>query len=546
MEIESKQQSLGKLTKKDVPFLTGLFFMGFFLFLFYIWAMPLIDPDEPRYASTARDMIINGNWIVPHFNGEPRINKPPLFYWTIALCYKIFGVNEFSSRLPSALAAFGTAIITYLWGRRSGSRKDGFWSAMVLITSPLFFLIARFCITDMLLTFFVCASLYLFYIEYTETEKRNTRRLFLYFLLSMVFLVKGPVGILLFILITICFLLWVCDLKYIKRLWYLPGFILFISIICAWGIPFWLTLGTKQIFSLLSQETSGRFVSGYAHPEAFYYYLPVFVIGFFPWSLFMFVVIFHFFRKKKTFSKETKKQIYFFCTWCIITIIFFSCSRSKLMTYILPMSPSVALLMPLISKWEMEDKFGKMINCLLWFILSVSILVPITLIITMPKWLPVDYSITKHHVFITIIVLLIGSIVTMFTYSVTRSFRLTKKSICLTNCIFLIFAIVSSSKYMGTFRSTKDVVQKCLSEKETNYALFGNHVAPSLVFYSGKCVMDMGTGAEFRKKLSNIKEPVYVLLSLKDYNKKKDWFQEISFYPVCQNNVHVILSEASD
>lgn len=508
--------------------------------------MPLIDPDEPRYASTARDMIINGNWIVPHFNGEPRINKPPLFYWSIALCYKIFGINEFSSRLPSALAAIGTTIITYLWGRRSGSCKDGFWSAMVLMSSPLFFLISRFCITDMLLTFFVCASLYLFYIEYTETERRNVRRLFLYFLLSMVFLVKGPVGILLFILITICFLLWVCDLKYIKRLWYLPGFILFISIICAWGIPFWLTLGTKQIFALLSQETSGRFVSGYAHPETFYYYLPVFVVGFFPWSLFMFVVIFHFFRKKKTFSEETKKQIYFFCAWCIITIIFFSCSRSKLMTYILPMSPSVALLMPLISKWETEDKFGKMINFLLWFILSVSILVPITLIITMPKWLPVDYSFSKHHVFITIIVLLIGSIAAMFTYSVTMRFRLTKKTICLTNCIFLIFTIVSSSEYMGTFRSTKDVVQKCLLEKETTYALFGNHVAPSLVFYSGKCVMDMGTGTEFRKTLSNIKEPVYVLLSLKDYNKKKDWFQKINFYPVCQNNVHVVLSKASD
>ncbi len=545
MEIKL-QNHTGKLTKKDIPFLIGLFSIGLFLFLFYTWAIPLIDPDEPRYASTARDMIINGNWIVPHFNGEPRINKPPLFYWTIALCYKIFGVNEFSSRLPSASAAIGTTIITYLWGRRSGGCKYGFWSAMILISSPLFFLISRFCITDMLLTFFVCASLYLFYIEYTETERRNARRLFLYLLLSMVFLVKGPVGILLFIIITICFLLCMRDFKYIKRLWYLPGFILFISIICAWGIPFWLTLGTKQIFSLLSQETSGRFVSGYAHPETFYYYLPVFVIGFFPWSLFMFVVIFHFFRKKKTFSKETKKQIYFLCAWCIITIIFFSCSRSKLMTYILPMSPSVALLMPLISKWEMEDKFGKMMNCLLWFILSVSILVPITLIITMPKWLSADYSITKHHVFITIIVLLIGSIVTMFTYSVTRRFRLIKKTICLTNCIFLVFTIVSSSKYMGTFRSTKDIVQKCLLEKETNYALFGNHVVPSLVFYSGKCVTDMGTGVEFLKNLSNIKEPVYILLSLKDYNKKKDWFQEVGFYPVCQNNVHVILSEASD
>jgi 4-amino-4-deoxy-L-arabinose transferase-like glycosyltransferase len=544
MEIESKQQSLGKLTKKDVPFLAGLFFMGLFLFLFYIWAMPLIDPDEPRYASTARDMIINGNWIVPHFNGEPRINKPPLFYWTIALCYKIFGVNEFSSRLPSALAAFGTAIITYLWGRRSGSCKDGFWSAMVLMSSPLFFLIARFCITDMLLTFFICASLYLFYIEYTETEKRNNRRLFLYFLLSMVFLVKGPVGILLFIIITICFLLCVCDFKYIKRLWYLPGFLTFIGIICAWGIPFWLTLGTKQIFSLLSQETSGRFFSGYAHPETFYYYLPVFVIGFFPWSLFMFVVIFHFFRKKKTFSGETKKQIYFFCAWCIITIIFFSCSRSKLMTYILPMSPSVALLMPLISKWEMEDKFGKMINCLLWFILSVSILVPITLIITMPKWLPMDYSISIHHVFIPIIILLIGSIIVMFTFSVTRRFRLTQKVICFTNCVFLIITIVYSSKYIGTFRSTRDIVQSCHLDQKTNYMLFSNNVPPSLVFYSGKNAMDTGTSTQFRKLVADKKEPIYVVLSLKDYAKRKDWFQKINFHPVCQNNVHIILGKA--
>ena len=124
--------------------------------------MPLIDPDEPRYASTARDMVLNGNWIVPHFNGVPRINKPPLFYWTIAISYKLFGINEFSARLPSALAAIGTVLITYLWGKRLEDRKNGFWAGMVLMASPLFFLISRLCITDMMLTFFVCSSLYLF------------------------------------------------------------------------------------------------------------------------------------------------------------------------------------------------------------------------------------------------------------------------------------------------------------------------------------------------------------------------------------------------
>ncbi|MEK7360143.1 MAG: glycosyltransferase family 39 protein, partial [Planctomycetota bacterium] len=206
-------------SKKDVPFVAGLFFLGLFLFLFYTWAMPLIDPDEPRYASTAREMALNGDWIVPHFNGEPRINKPPIVYWAIALCYKLFGIHELGARLPSALAAIGTVMIVYFWGKRIEGRKSGFWAGVMLMASPLFFFIARFCITDMLLTFFFSAALYQFFVEYRDARKKNTRRLLLYFFLSMIFLVKGPVGVLLFILITCCFLLWVRDFRYIRRLW---------------------------------------------------------------------------------------------------------------------------------------------------------------------------------------------------------------------------------------------------------------------------------------------------------------------------------------
>lgn len=223
METKLNRYSTERLTKKDIPFLLGLISLGFVLFLFYTWSMPLIDPDEPRYASAANDMVTNNHWIVPHFNGAPRINKPPLFYWVIAISYKIFGISEFSARLPATLAAIGTVLITYLWGKRLEDRKNGFWAGVMLMASPLFFFISRLCITDMLLTFFVCASLYLFFIEYTAANKNNLRRLFLYFLLSMVFLVKGPVGILLFILITMGFLLWIRDFQSIRRLWYLPG-----------------------------------------------------------------------------------------------------------------------------------------------------------------------------------------------------------------------------------------------------------------------------------------------------------------------------------
>ena len=128
METKLNRHSTERLTKKDIPFLLGLIVIGLVLFLFYTWSMPLIDPDEPRYASTASDMVMNNNWIVPHFNGAPRINKPPLFYWAIAISYKIFGISEFSARLPATLAAIGTVLITYLWGRQLEDRKNGFWA----------------------------------------------------------------------------------------------------------------------------------------------------------------------------------------------------------------------------------------------------------------------------------------------------------------------------------------------------------------------------------------------------------------------------------
>ena len=541
MEIKL-QNHTKKLTKQDIPFLVGLFLLGLFLFLFYTWAMPLIDPDEPRYASTARDMIFNGNWIVPHFNGEPRINKPPLFYWTVAVSYKFFGISEFSARLPSALAAIGTTMITYLWGKRLGDRNDGFWASVMLITSPLFFLISRFCITDMLLTFFITASLYIFFVEYTEPNKSNRKRLLLYFLLCMVFLVKGPVGILLFILITICFLLWMRNFSYIKRLWYLPGFLLFLGIICAWGIPFWLSLGTKQIFSLLSQETSGRFVSGYAHPEPFYYYLPVFMIGFFPWSLFVFITFTHIFNKRNPLSAEDKKYVYFFCSWLALTLFFFSMSHSKLMTYILPMSPSVSLLTILISRWEKEGHLGRWVLYALFLALIVSIALPIVLILTMSKWVPDDHNLSTYHIVIPIIILLAGTLIAFFAFSTVRRFSVIQKIFCFTNCLFLIITIVYSSKYLGTFRSTKDIVKECLSKKKEDYALFSySRIVPSLIFYSGKNILEINANTKFEKLVPDKKESIYVLMSLNDYQKRKDWVQKKKLHAECQNNAHVIL-----
>ncbi len=553
MEIKLDQQSAEKLTKKDIPFLVCLFLLGLFLFLFHTWAMPLIDPDEPRYASAARDMLFHGNWIVPYFNGVPRINKPPLFYWTIVISYKFFGINEFSARFPSALAAIGTVFITYLWGKRCvewpktiSCCSNGFWTGVVLIASPLFFLISRFCITDMLLTFFVSVSLYLFFIEYTETNKNNFRKLLLYFVLGMVFLVKGHIGILLFIAIAISFLLWMRDFQYIRHLWYLPGFLLFVGIVCAWGIPFWLSLGTKQISALLFQETSGRFVGGYAHPEPFYYYLPVFMMGFFPWSVFICISFVYIFMRRQILSAIGKKQMYFCCTWVIVTLAFFSISHSKLMTYILPISPSVALLTLSLSRWEEDGSTWKKLSWIVWLILGFSTALPVVLILTIPSWFPEKYGCSTYHIVIPIIILFVCMLTALFTFIRKRSFFLLQKVLCLTNCLFLVITLSYSAKYLGTFRSTKDIVDKCLLDKKEDGVIVSfAKIVPSLIFYSGKHVLEMEDYSGFNKLVSDQKKTIYIVMSLHDYQKKKGWIEKKKLHAICQNNAYIILQKAN-
>ena len=138
----------------------------------------------------------------------------------------------------------------------------------------------------------------------------------------------------LFILITLCFLLWIRDLRYIRRLWYLPGFLLFLGIVCAWGIPFWLSLGTKQISSLVSQEMSGRFVSGYAHPAPFTIIYRYLSSDSSPGRCLYLLLLYMPLSRGKHACNEKNRCIFLLMAYS--NLVFFSMSHSKLMTYVLP------------------------------------------------------------------------------------------------------------------------------------------------------------------------------------------------------------------
>src|SRR5207302_5328467 len=134
----------------------ALLFFGCLLFhVVGTWSIPLIDRDEPRFAEASREMIERGNYIVPYFNNQLRLDKPPLTYWTQVSSYHIFGENDFAARFPSAIAASLTALTVFGWSRRIGGEKVGWWAAIIFTLSLQTFVHAKAAVADMWPVLFV-------------------------------------------------------------------------------------------------------------------------------------------------------------------------------------------------------------------------------------------------------------------------------------------------------------------------------------------------------------------------------------------------------
>src|SRR6516225_5254520 len=111
-------------------------------------AFPLFEPDEGRYAEIPREMLQRGEWVVPYLQGEPYLDKPPLFYWLVMLSYRTFGVHDWSARLVPALAVHGCVLLTYLLGRRGLGERSAFWGAAILAVAPAFAGMGRLLLLD--------------------------------------------------------------------------------------------------------------------------------------------------------------------------------------------------------------------------------------------------------------------------------------------------------------------------------------------------------------------------------------------------------------
>ena len=333
---------------------------------FYLWGLgylPLVGPDEPRYAQVAREMFERRDFITPTLGGLPWFEKPPLLYWLMMLSYRLLGVTEYAARLGPAICGLITAAFVY-WIARvnglpaqpddAGDKAPARWSALVWLSSLGAIGFSRAASFDIVLTMTV-AGAFAFFANYRArstsdvSSVRDTGPALLigfYFFAGLSTLAKGLIG---FVIV-----FGVIGLFYAVRR-ELPRRGLMISL--AWGIP--LSLGVAGVWfvpmiarhgwifidQFIIQHHFARFVSNkYHHPGPIYFYLPVIVGLAAPWTLGLGAALISARRWVWRGQNASDWLRVFALVWLILPFVFFSFSGSKLTAYVLPVLPAIALL----------------------------------------------------------------------------------------------------------------------------------------------------------------------------------------------------------
>lgn len=360
-------------------FCLGLLTIACLVFLFYgIGFYPLIDVDETRYAVMARDLMNSTDFNSLMLNGVPFLEKPPLYFWMVGASIKLF--NTFSPlvvRLPIAIVSSFLVFFTYYVGKKTISRKFGMFSALVLVSSILFLVLSHVAILDMVLTVFVGSALYSAFMTHL-CEDRNKKYWWFafYFFIAFGFLAKGILALAIPGVIVFVYNMLTRTLKdMFKPLNLLPGFIVFLAIITPWHVLMYQKYGYLFIKDYFLLHHFARFINSESigRERPFWYFIPVFLLGFMPWALLFVTFLCDTFKKVvarfKTAEGKLKdkvvalfevknneqKFLLFFLLAFVVIFSVFSSSSTKLPTYILPAFPVAALLMGYFW-WNADEK----------------------------------------------------------------------------------------------------------------------------------------------------------------------------------------------
>lgn len=313
-------------------------FCGYF-FLWRLGSFGLIGADEPRYAQVTREMLARHDWVTPTLGGIPWLEKPALYYWQAMFAYRLFGVSDWAARLPSVFDAFLLVLAVYWFLRRfrPGLELDG---ALIVATTAAITGFARAASMDMPLTASFSIAMLAWYAWFESGDQKYLAAS--YGFVALAALAKGPVAPFLAIAVIIIFAALQRSAQVVRKTLWIPGILLGCAIALPWYVL--VQLRNPQFFhEFIVEHNLARFGTNlYHHPEPFWYYIPVALLGWVPWAILVIAALVVAVRQLRSPVGDTLRS--FLLIWVGVIVIFFSGSQSKLPGYVLPAIPAGVIL----------------------------------------------------------------------------------------------------------------------------------------------------------------------------------------------------------
>ena len=330
--------------KRDNLFLI-LFISFAIIYVMLLGAYPLLEPDETRYVTMARDMFTSGNYLTLYLNGEYFFEKPPLFFWLESLSFWFFkDISEFTARFPVVILSLLPLGLLFFLSEKVKNQKFAFLNSAILLTTLEYVLITKIAMLDSVLTSLVSSSVLCYFFTFFVSEENKKYFWYsCYILMGLAVLAKGIPGVVIpagtILAGTIIFRTYKETLKNMP-----VGIVLFLIIALPWHIIMLLKHGSRLFNEYIIKHHLMRFLGAEVihRNEPVYFYFVTLLWGLFPWIFSLLSSL----RKPRKFNLENRydKFLVLNITAILVILLFFSCSGAKLITYILPVYPFFAVL----------------------------------------------------------------------------------------------------------------------------------------------------------------------------------------------------------
>lgn len=334
----------------------------------------LLEPDEGRYSEIPREMMETGDYVTPRLNGVLYFEKPVLHYWLTASAFAVLGKTELASRFwPAALAVVGV-LFTYWLGAHLYGKRSGLATGVILTSSLLYSAIAQINLTDMPVSTFITIAMVAFLM--TRSCRSCSRRwlLLFYAAMALAVLTKGLIGLVLPGAVILCYVALTGRWSIVNETLYLPGIAIFFGLTVPW---FWAVCRANPDFFqfFFVHEHFLRYATKiHNRYEPAWFFLPILLVGTIPWTGFLPQALVHAVRDRSKGDESSWAGVYL-VLWFSVIFAFFSLSNSKLIPYIVPVLPPLAILVgrTAIRIWDEEDRKATLVGLSLSSVLTVPL-----------------------------------------------------------------------------------------------------------------------------------------------------------------------------